>query len=488
MSRLEAQARELGKTTQFSASEAADAMGFLAMAGFDADKIIASMPGTLQLAASAQMDLAQAADIVSNVMTGYNMTAGDLGRVNDVLVKSFTSTNTDLSQLGEAMKYAGPVAAGMGVRFEETAAAVGLMGNAGIQASMAGTALRGALSKLANPARDAQRALGRLGIKKSDLFDQAGNLKSFSNVIRLLGESGASASDMLMIFGDRAGPAMQPLVKQGAEAMANMTASLEQAGGTAKRVADAQMKGAAGEVRKLASAFEGLQLAIAESGLLKWFTDLVVRVTGWVSSLSESNKPLLKWMSIIAIAAAAIAPLLMVLGWLGMAIKGLVVGWAVLKAGMLALSGSFGLVKAGLLALTGPVGLVVAAVMGLIAAAALIYKYWDPIKGFFADLWDDVVERFNAVVDRIRGAVKKMTGWLPSSVRGFFGLDDTANDTKPRSATGSAYAPTGVNRSEVGGEVRIVIDQDGRARVAGVESDSRGFDLNVDAGLVMAGP
>ena len=148
---LEQQAKDLGATTQFSASEAADAMGFLAQAGFEADEILGAMPGTLNLAAAANVDLATSADIASNVLSGYGLEVSELGHANDVLVATMTKTNTDLLQLGEAMKYAGPVASAAGVSFEGAAAAIGLMGNAGIQGSMAGTSLRGAISRILSP-------------------------------------------------------------------------------------------------------------------------------------------------------------------------------------------------------------------------------------------------------------------------------------------------------------------------------------------------
>src|SRR5690625_3127631 len=112
-------ARELGATTQFSASQAADAMSFLSMAGFDVNQTMTAMPAVLNLAAAAQLDMAQSADIASNIMAGFNMDASELSGAVDVLAKSFTSSNTDLSQLGEAMKMVGPVASGFGVQFEE---------------------------------------------------------------------------------------------------------------------------------------------------------------------------------------------------------------------------------------------------------------------------------------------------------------------------------------------------------------------------------
>ena len=151
MKRLEDQAKELGATTQYTAGQAADAMGFLAMAGFEAEEILGAMPSTLQLAASAQIDLARAADITTNIMTGYGKTVADLPRVNDILVKAFTSANVNLEMLAESMKYAGPIAHSAGLQFEEAAALIALMGNAGIQGSMAGTSLRGAIARLLSP-------------------------------------------------------------------------------------------------------------------------------------------------------------------------------------------------------------------------------------------------------------------------------------------------------------------------------------------------
>src|SRR5690625_4114830 len=168
LDQLRAKAREMGAATMFSASEAADAMGFLAMAGFDTNEVLEAIPGTLQLAASAQMDLGRAADIVSNILTGYGKTTEELAHVNDVLVASFTSANTNLEQLGEAMKYAGPVASSAGVQFEEAAAALSLMGNAGIQGSMAGTSLRGALSRILSPTDAAAGAMERAGLSFTD--------------------------------------------------------------------------------------------------------------------------------------------------------------------------------------------------------------------------------------------------------------------------------------------------------------------------------
>src|SRR5690606_15498787 len=185
-------ARQLGADTQYSAAQAAEGMTYLAMAGFNVQQTIEAMPGVLQLAASAQLDLATAADITTNILTGYGLAVADLARVNDVLVSAMTGANTNLQQLGEAMKYAGPVASAAGVEFEEAAAAISLMSNAGIQGSMAGTSLRGALTRLLTPTGQVRDLIQQLGL---NLYDANGNLLSMVEIVAELERSGASAGD-----------------------------------------------------------------------------------------------------------------------------------------------------------------------------------------------------------------------------------------------------------------------------------------------------
>lgn len=314
---LGAAAKEMGATTQYSASQAADALGFLTMAGFSANEAIAALPGTLQLAAAAQMDLGEAADIVSNVLSGYGMTVEELGRVNDVLVKTFTSANTDLSQLGEALKYAGPIASAAGIAFEESAAAIGLMGNAGIQASMAGTSLRGAIGRILDPSASATRTMEDLGLS---FTDSEGKILSFDQIIRQLEPHADNAGLFMELFGQRAGPAMAALVSQGADALVDLRAELEGAGGTAAAISEGQMQGFNGAMKRLASAFEAVQIAIAESGLLDFATRLADGMAGLLSQLAEADPALLRVGTIVAGVAAAMGPLLVAAGAVAIAI------------------------------------------------------------------------------------------------------------------------------------------------------------------------
>ncbi|WP_226578903.1 phage tail tape measure protein [Acuticoccus sediminis] len=338
MAALADQAKLLGRTTQFSASQAADAMGFLGMAGFSAEQIMAALPGTLQLAAAAQMDLASSADIVSNVMSGYALEAKDLGRINDVLVKTFTRTNTDLRQLGEAMKYAGPVASSAGISFEEAAAALGLMGNAGIQASMAGTSLKGAISRVLTPTKTVSKAMAKAGL---NFTDAQGRLIGLDEIIRQLEPHADDAGLFMQLFGQRAGPAMAALVSQGSDALVGLTDELENSGGTAERIANAQMKGFNGAMKSLVSAFEGLKLAIADSGLLDWATQAVQALTGFIQKLGETNPAILKWGTILAGVAAALGPVVVAIGAVALALSAISLPVAAGIAAVVALGGVF---------------------------------------------------------------------------------------------------------------------------------------------------
>nr|WP_206441353.1 phage tail tape measure protein [Streptomyces boncukensis] len=283
---LEDLAKKLGSTTQFSATEAAEAMGFLSMAGFDAKDTMTALPGVLDLAAAGAIGLGDAADIASNILSGYGMKTKDIGRLNDVLAKTFTSANVDMQMLGESFKYVGPVAASAGIKFEETSAAIGLLGNAGIQGSEAGTALRGSIANLLKPSAEAAETLDKLGVS---VTDSHGELLPLVDIVEQLEKSGAKTADMMSIFGLEAGPAMQALVSQGSGALRDLTQDLETSGGTASKIAKTQNEGLNGSIKALKSAWEGLLIAIGDSGLLDGVTALTEKATGLVSAVSKSE-------------------------------------------------------------------------------------------------------------------------------------------------------------------------------------------------------
>lgn len=333
--RLRDRAREMGATTVFSASEAADALGFLAMAGFEVQEQIDALPGTLNLAAAAQMELADAADLVSNVLTGYRLEVSELARVSDAMTRTFTSSNTSLQQLGDAFAYAGPIAAAAGVDFEETAAALGLLGNAGFQGERGGTALRGAMGRILDATPEMTRAMEDAGLSFTDAH---GQLIPLVDIIRQLEPHADDAGLMMQLFGQRAGPAMAGLVGQGSEALEELTASVRASGGATEEVASRQMQGFNGAMREMRSALEELALSIADSGILEFVTDLMRGAAQLFRSLAETNPELLRVGTIVAAVAAAMGPLLVILGTLISSIGTIVAVVGPLIAGFAALS------------------------------------------------------------------------------------------------------------------------------------------------------
>ena len=255
-------AKELGRTTQFSAAQAADGMGFLAMAGFEVQEILDAMPGVLNLAAAGNLDLAQAADIASNILSGYALQASEIGRVNDVMAQTFTSTNTSLAQLGEAFKFVAPVAAASALELEEVNAALGLLGNAGIQGSMAGTTLRGAIAKLNKPSAEAAESLARLNIT---VFDANKKMLPLVDIVKQFEEAGLNTADAMTIFGLRAGPGFQALVSQGSAALGDLTAENRRAGGEIEAITE-KLGLNEKQVKSLGAAFDATQASVQGAG------------------------------------------------------------------------------------------------------------------------------------------------------------------------------------------------------------------------------
>lgn len=319
---MDTQAKELGRTTQFSASQAADAMSFLGMAGLDAKEIMAAMPATLNLAAAGNLELATAADIASNVMSGFGAEAKDLGQFVDVLAAGFTNSNTDLNQLGEAMANAAPVASGFGVSIEETTAAIGLLSNAGIQGGQAGTSLKNILVQLDEQSES-------LGLS---IYDAAGNMIPLSDQLAQLESKGLSTSDIMGKFGKIAGPGLLALMKEGSSGLSDLTGTLENSGGTAKKVADQQMQGLAGTMTRLKSATEGLAISFGELILPvieKLANFLIDLVTYWTNLDDGIQIAIITFGTL----AATLGPLIALIGAIASPIGLAVIAIATLAAG-----------------------------------------------------------------------------------------------------------------------------------------------------------
>ncbi|MBB3665934.1 TP901 family phage tail tape measure protein [Prauserella sediminis] len=411
LAKMEDLAKQMGSTTQFSASEAADAMTYLSMAGFDTSETMKALPDTMNLAAAGGLNLADAADIASNVLSGYGMQAADLGKVNDALAKTFTSTNTDMRMLGESFKMVAPVASSAGLEFNEVSSAIGLLGNAGIQGSEAGTALRSSIAMLLNPSAQAQKTLKKLGVSA---VDSSGNLKSLTSIVGQLEKSGASTADMMTIFGQEAGPAMSALVGQGSSALKDLTKELNNSGGTAEKIAGKQMEGFNGSMKQLKSAFEGLMISIGQSGLLDFMTSMVSGLTGLISKLNEASPTTMKVVTAIGALVAAIGPVTWALGTMTSGVGRAIGMFAKLGKGVLAMGKAIRVAgvafKAfGAILRANPIGLVITAIGLLVTAFITLWNRSAAFREFWIGLWNG-----------IKGAVSAVVTWFQTTVLPIF--------------------------------------------------------------------
>ncbi len=307
---LRQKAKDLGASTQFTARETADAMDFLAQAGLKTNEILESIGPTLQLATAANLELGQSADIVTNIMAGYGKQVGDLNNVNDILVNTVNNSNTNLVQLSESMKLAGPVFANMNIPMEETVGILGTMATAGFKGSLAGTSLRKAMISLLNPTGAAKKVFKDLKIDLDQFKDGQGRIKSFTDVLAALSKAGIRAGQVTQIFGLRAGPALLPLLGKGIAGIRELTETVKQQG-SASRIAALKMAGFSGGMKVLKSAFEALQIAFAESGLIDFAEKMIRGLAKLLRFMSKLPKPILFTIGVFGLLIAVLPPLLL---------------------------------------------------------------------------------------------------------------------------------------------------------------------------------
>ena len=280
--RLNAQALQLGRTTRFTAQQVAEGQLLLARAGLDVGEIIAALPGTLSLAQAAAVEVGQAADIVTNALASFRKGADETQRFVDVLAKTTVSANTDLIQLADGLKLVAPVAAALGVNVETTAAALGVLSDAGLQATLAGTGLRKVLFDLQNPTGATSRIYSlTLGLTTEQVSVQQRGLVA---VLETLTEAGINATQVIEVFGARGAPAFLNLTAA-LPRLRELQEELLGAAGTARelqRVMDDTLQGA---FFRLISAAEGLGIAIVTTSGLG--SDLQGSLDGVASGLNN---------------------------------------------------------------------------------------------------------------------------------------------------------------------------------------------------------
>ncbi len=302
---LQAKALELGENTQFSAMQAAEGMGALGQAGFDTNQILQTIPGLLDLAATdMRLGLGEAAEITTAALRGFRLEASESTHVADVLAQASSSSGADVMGLGEALKYAAPVASAASLSLEETVAIIAQLSDVGIKGSMAGTTLAAAISSLLKPTAAAETALAKYGLTVEDVNPES---HTFAEIVQTLGDVGLESADALAIFGDRAGRGMLTLLQSGGKGIDDYTRQLEACDGAAAGMAETMEGGAGGAMREMISAVQTLQISfgklIAEA--LMPLIGTVRDLAKWLSGLDDGTKQIIVTVGLFA---AAIGP------------------------------------------------------------------------------------------------------------------------------------------------------------------------------------
>jgi TP901 family phage tail tape measure protein len=394
-------AKELGRTTSFSASQASEGMSYLAMAGFETNDIVSAMPGVLNAAAAGNVSLADSANIASNVLSGFGLEASETANVADVLTKTFTSSNTTMNGLGETMKYVAPAANAVGWSLEEMSAAAGMLGDVSIDASQAGTSLRSAITRLAAPTGAATELMEQYGI---NISDANGNMLPLHDILGQMDGAFSDLSDtqqaaaMQTIFGTESMSAMLALMDNPQELM-NFTQELQNAGGTAEAIATNNMDTLWGAIDKLKSAFEGLVIDVG-THFIPLMTSIAEKVNGvvsWFNNLSPVlQKGIVMFAAIATAAALIIGPALIIIGF----IPQLVAGFGMVATATKALGVAFTFLSAN------PVGLVIAAIVALVGVIAYLWNTNESFRAAVIKIWGAISNAITSYMNAMKNVIR----------------------------------------------------------------------------------
>ncbi len=411
---LTKKARELGETTQYTATQSAEAMSYLGMAGWNAQQIIAGMPGLLSLAAAGGTDLARTADIVSDNLTAFGLSAEKAGHMADVYATVITRTNTNVEMLGETMKYAAPVAEAFGASMEETAALAGLMANSGIKASQAGTSLRAGFLRLAGPPKMAQKALDQLGMSMNDITaeqkeaamamaslgismsDTNGPKKMSTILTELRNKTSALGQEeklaaMKAIFGTEAATGWLAVLNSGDGTFEKLVSELENSTGAADKMATQMQNNAQGAMTRFNSAVESTQISIGQAFLPAMATaaEAGAKFFGWFAG----NETLTNFAIGIGVAGVALTGFVAIVSAGSAVVNAYKTATIAYNAVSKAFKACTVLSTAAQWAMNAamyacPIGLFIAGVTAIIAAGYFLYANWNTIKQFFVNLWE----------------------------------------------------------------------------------------------------
>lgn len=397
LEQLRNKAKEMGSTTKFTASEAADAFNYMSMAGWKTEDMLSGIDGVLNLAAASGSDLATTSDIVTDALTAMGYSAGDAGKLADVMAAASSNANTNVEMMGQTFQYAAPIVGALGYSMEDTAVAIGLMANAGIKADKAGTALRSVLTRLSAPPKECATEMKKLGLS---MTDSEGKMKSLDQIMIDLRKAFSNLSETEQtaaakhIAGAEAMSGLLAIVNAAPSDFNKLTDAVENSEGAAEKMANTMLDNLGGDMTLLSSKLEGVQLAIYDKfePALRKGVEVLDKLLDAVQFVVDHSSEFIAALTGMAAAVGAYlayttAVTVMTKGWAALTIvtKAQAAAQAALNAVMS----------------LNPIGLVIAAIAGLVAAFVVLWNKSEKFRNFWINLWEKIKAAAGAVIEGI---------------------------------------------------------------------------------------
>lgn len=399
---LRDKAREMGSKTKFSASEAAEAMNYMAMAGWKTEDMLSGIEGVMNLAAASGEDLATTSDIVTDALTAFGLSAKDSGHFADILAAASSNANTNVSMMGETFKYCAPIAGALGFSAEDTAEAIGLMANAGIKGSQAGTALRTIMNNLSGDVKICGSSIGEVTVATTNAD---GSMRDLSDILAdcRTAFSGLSESEKAAaaesLVGKNAMSGFLALMNAGEADINKLSSAIDNCDGCAAGMAETMNDNLAGQLTILKSQLQELAISFGELLMpaIRTIVGWIQKFVDWLNSMDEGTR---KVIVTIALVAAAIGPVLIIVGKVISAIGTIMTIIPKLAGVINAAKGVIAAFNA--VCAANPYVLIIAAIVALVAAFIYLWNNCEEFRQFWIDLWESIKEIAVAVWDALK--------------------------------------------------------------------------------------
>lgn len=425
--KLKAKAREMGSKTKFSASEAAEAMNYMAMAGWKTEDMLSGIEGVMNLAAASGEDLATTSDIVTDALTAFGLSAQDSGHFADILAAASSNANTNVSMMGETFKYCAPIAGALGFSAEDTAEAIGLMANSGIKGSQAGTALRTIMNNLSGDVKICGSSIGEVTVATTNAD---GSMRDLSDILAdcRTAFSGLSESEKAAaaesLVGKNAMSGFLALMNAGKADINKLSSAIDNCDGCAADMAATMNDNLEGQLTILKSQLQELAISFGEMLMpaIRTIVGWIQKLVDWLNSMDEGTR---KVIITVALVAAALGPVLIVVGKVISAIGTIMTIVPKLAGVINAAKGVFAAFNA--VCAANPYVLIIAAIVALVAAFIYLWNNCEEFRQFWIDLWEGIKEIAIAVWEALKAffqaaweAIKSTAETIWNGIKNFF--------------------------------------------------------------------